>query len=109
MKALHLIFPIVLMAAPVVAQDAADLSEPRDLVVLQKSWYREFQYPGRSSNPLQVNEDHEALVRAQKEAIKRNEERINQNQTVLEAIPAPTPAPVPRRPYAEYVYQAKVK
>jgi hypothetical protein len=108
-KAVHLAFWLILATTAVVAQNSQNSSDPQDLIVLKIKWDRELHYPGRNSRPLQVNEDHERLVRAQKGAIERNDELTSQSQPVIERLPAPMPVPVPGRPSPTYVYRAKVK
>jgi hypothetical protein len=97
------------MAAAVAGQEAVDLSLPQDLVVLEKNWHREFAYPGRSTNPLQANEDRQRIVEAQKRTIQRNEDRATQNPTVVEALPMPGGPLVLGPPIPMYEYQVKVK
>jgi hypothetical protein len=108
-KAVHLGFIIILATTAGVAQNSQRSSEPQDLIVLKIKWDREFHSPGRNSRPLQVNEDHERLVRAQKGVIERNDELTSQNQSVIHRLPGPMPVPVARRGTPTYVYRAKVK
>ena len=113
MKTPHLMplmLAMMLLTTSVMAQKLAQSSDPLDVIVLEKSWYREVQHPGRDPNPLQPNEEQERLARAQKAVIRRNAESLP-NQPTEERMPIVIGPPLPAKMARSitYVYKITVK
>jgi len=113
MKTARLITPLtiaLLLTASVIAQEVADTSNPKDLLVVEKSWRKELLDPKRNTNPLRPNEELMSTTRQQKEFLK-NRDNALPNQPTEPRMPAPpirsvTPA---REMWEYYVYEIKVQ
>lgn len=99
------------LATLVAAQQTRDDSAPKDLVVVDNSWHKD--YVGRASdtNPLQPNEDYIRQTRAEKQYIRRRDDYSLPNQPTEERVPQPTVRPIPSdsKPTDIYVYQVTVR
>ncbi|MGH9882158.1 MAG: hypothetical protein ACRD6N_12040, partial [Pyrinomonadaceae bacterium] len=105
-----LMLAMPLFTTSVIAQEIAQPSDPPDVSVLQKSWYKEVLHPGRNLNSLAPNEESMRLARAQKAVIRRRDESLP-NQTTEERMPVSTGPPLSAKMARSitYVYKIKVK
>ena len=76
---------LLLLTSSVMAQTAAESTQPPNLTILQKSWVKE---DAVSSDSLGRNEDLMRQVRAEKAVIERRDQSLP-NQPTQEAMPIP--------------------
>ena len=105
-----LLLTALLLAMPVVAQEAADPAAPSDIVILQKHWREELVDPKRETNPLQPNEDLIKQTRAQKDFLKARD-NAPPNQPTEPRMPAAGTKPVTPgwEMLRTFTYEARVK
>jgi hypothetical protein len=98
----------LVFAISIAAQETATASDPSDVTVLEKSWYKSFISPAGDSNPLRPNENLIRQTQAEKAEIRDRDYRLP--STTEPRMPAPAPRPIPPGPAKDiYVYKIKVK
>lgn len=115
MKALTLIFLVLLLADGASAQDAINTPSVLDtpgVEVIKNSWRLAVRNPGLEQDPLLINEQQANLEKAQKEAIAENAAlaRANSPQPPVR-VPTQGSAPrvMPTGLWAEYIYEIKLR
>jgi hypothetical protein len=92
----------------IAGQETVNSSDPTDITVLEKSWYKNFISPGGDPNPLRPNEELIRQTRAEKAEIRARDYRLP--STTEPQMPAPAPRPIPPgRPVDTYIYKIKVQ
>lgn len=105
-----LLLTALLLAMPVVAQEAAAPAAPSDIVILEKHWREELVDPRPQTNPLKPNEDLINQTREQKAFLKERDNALP-NQSTEPRMPAAGSKPVTPgwQMLRTYTYKAKVK
>jgi len=98
----------LLLAIVVTAQQVPDQSDPKNLVVVDHTWRKEYVVPAVDSNPLRPNEDLIRQTRAEKAVIRQRDYELP-NQTTEIPMPLPAGRPVPPAAREIYVYKITVK
>lgn len=98
----------LLLALVVTAQQVPDQSDPKDLVVVDHTWRKDYVVPTVDSNPLKPNEDLIRQTRAEKAVIRQRDYQLP-NQTTEIPMPLPDGRPVPPAAREIYVYKITVK
>jgi hypothetical protein len=98
----------LLFTLSIAAQETAENSDPTDLTVLEKSWYKSFISPAGDPNPLRPNENLIRQTRAEKAEIRDRDYRLP--DTTEPRMPAQAPRPIPPGPPKDiYIYKIKVQ
>ena len=111
MRTTHLTYSVLatlLLATVVTAQQSAQKSDPPDIVVIDKSWDKQFVRPDFNSNPLEPNEELIRQTRAEKAVIRQRDYSLP-NQTTEIPMPLPAGRPVPVGGRSIYLYRVTVK
>ena len=110
MKATRFATAVLLTMSLAILVSAQQSADPKDLVVLDHSWHKDFAGRARDTNPLQPNEDLIRQTRAEKQFIRRQDDRLP-NQTTEERMPQPPTRPITSetKPVDIYVYEFTVK
>lgn len=110
MKFLCPLFIVFLCVVGVSAQASIDVPSAPKLEVMQKKWRLEVRNPALDEDPFRAVDQHNREESDRRENIRQNEIRAKMGK------PAQLPPtytrrnePVPRDPWAEYVYEVKLK
>lgn len=100
----------MLLLTGTVAQEAAQSSDPPNVTVVEKNWYKDLPPSEGNQNPFAPSEDYQRQLRTEKAAIKHRDESLpNQPTEARMPIPLPRPIPARRSNVDTYAYQIKVQ